>query len=263
MGATATMEQETDFKDDAQAQLERTQKVIKENRGKVDDKVYRGMSAYGQFHEKKDSAAGNASSGMVRKGPIRAPTFLRQSVRWDYQPDLCKDYKETGFCGFGDSCKFLHDRTDYKHGWELERDWQQGRYGKDDADPHAFEISDDEDNLPFKCLICRESFTNPIVTKCKHYFCEKCALDHFRKTHKCYACEKPTGGVFNPAKEIIARLKGEASKAKRRAGADEDEEPSSSSDEANLDLPEIETLPNEEETSDHEPGEQEEADDEG
>lgn len=36
-----------------------------------------------------------------RKGPIRAPEHLRATVRWDYQPDICKDYKETGFCGFG------------------------------------------------------------------------------------------------------------------------------------------------------------------
>lgn len=25
-------------------------------------------------------------------------------MRWDYQPDICKDYKETGFCGFGGEC---------------------------------------------------------------------------------------------------------------------------------------------------------------
>ena len=43
--------------------------------------------------------------------------------RFDYQPDLCKDWKETGYCGFGDACKFMHDRGDYKAGWELERDW--------------------------------------------------------------------------------------------------------------------------------------------
>ncbi len=36
-----------------------------------------------------------------RKGPLQAPQFLRTTVRWDYQPDICKDYKETGFCGFG------------------------------------------------------------------------------------------------------------------------------------------------------------------
>lgn len=35
------------------------------------------------------------------KGPIQAPSFLRSTVRWDYQPDICKDYKETGYCGFG------------------------------------------------------------------------------------------------------------------------------------------------------------------
>ena len=35
------------------------------------------------------------------KGPLQAPSFLRSTVRWDYQPDICKDYKETGYCGFG------------------------------------------------------------------------------------------------------------------------------------------------------------------
>ena len=28
-------------------------------------------------------------------------------MRWDYQPDICKDYKETGYCGFGGQCE--HD----------------------------------------------------------------------------------------------------------------------------------------------------------
>ena len=47
--------------------------------------------------------------------------YARAITRIDYQPDICKDYKETGFCSYGDSCKFLHDRGDYKSGWELER----------------------------------------------------------------------------------------------------------------------------------------------
>ena len=29
-----------------------------------------------------------------------------------------------------DSCKFLHDRSDYKHGWQLEREMDEGRYGQ-------------------------------------------------------------------------------------------------------------------------------------
>ena len=29
-----------------------------------------------------------------------------------------------------DSCKFLHDRSDYKHGWQLEREMELGTYGQ-------------------------------------------------------------------------------------------------------------------------------------
>ena len=58
-------------------------------------------------------------------GPVKAPVFIRQSVRFDYQPDVCKDYKETGYCGFGDACKFVHDRSDYKSGWQLEKEWEE------------------------------------------------------------------------------------------------------------------------------------------
>ncbi|KRZ24896.1 RING finger protein, partial [Trichinella pseudospiralis] len=201
MGATLTDQTETERDKDARAQFERAQKLQKDRKIKGDDKLYQGINAYGGYIEKKDSAAGNAFSG-----PLRAPDFVRRSVRWDYRPDICKDYKETGFCGFGDSCIFLHDRSDYKHGWELERDWEKGRYGKDDEDVHKYEISDEEEELPFKCLICRNSFTDPVVTKCKHYFCEKCALEHSRKTMKCFVCQKNTMGIFAPSKEHINRL---------------------------------------------------------
>lgn len=215
-GATAVLEIETEVDRDAQAIFEKSLKINKELKGKEDDKVYRGLANYTQFYEKKDTAQGNASSGMVRKGPIRAPAHLRTTVRWDYQPDICKDYKETGFCGFGDSCKFLHDRSDYKFGWQLERDMETGTYKDDDN----YEIDSDDDRLPFKCFICRQSFTDPVVTKCQHYFCEKCALDHYKKTTKCYICSKQTHGVFNPAKDVIARMKGGASNPKQACSSD-------------------------------------------
>lgn len=206
MGATATIEIDTELDKDAQAIYERSLQVNKDLKGKEDDKVYRGLANYTQYYEKKDTALGNASSGMVRKGPIRAPANLRSTVRWDYQPDICKDYKETGFCGFGDSCKFLHDRSDYKFGWQLEMESNQ-QCDSDDDDPSKYEIKDDDDNfLPFKCLICRGSYVNPVMTKCKHYFCEKCALAHYKKSTKCFVCEKQTGGFFDPATTIIEKL---------------------------------------------------------
>jgi RING finger protein 113A len=97
MGATATVEIDTDTQHDQQTIFERAKQINEKLKGKADDKIYRGINNYQQFYEKKDTAQGNASSGLVRnKGPIRAPAHLRASVRWDYQPDICKDYKETG-----------------------------------------------------------------------------------------------------------------------------------------------------------------------
>ncbi|KPI96663.1 RING finger protein 113A [Papilio xuthus] len=204
--ATATYELDTERDKDAQAIFEKAQKINEELQGQADDKVYRGINNYAQYYKKRDTAAGNASSGLVRKGPMRAPANLRATVRWDYQPDICKDYKETGFCGFGDSCKFLHDRSDYKHGWQLEREELEGGGTKDGGDESDYEIHSD-DELPFKCFICRESFTDPVVTKCKHYFCEKCALTNYKKSSRCYICNTQTSGVFNPAKELEAKMK--------------------------------------------------------
>ncbi|XP_075988243.1 RING finger protein mdlc [Anticarsia gemmatalis] len=201
--ATATYEMDTERDRDAQAIFEKAQKINEELTGQADDKVYRGINNYAQYYKKRDTAAGNASSGLVRKGPIRAPANLRATVRWDYQPDICKDYKETGFCGFGDSCKFLHDRSDYKHGWQLEREEAEATAAGGDSD---YEVSSDED-LPFRCFICRNSFTQPVVTKCKHYFCEKCALENYKKSTRCFICNAQTNGMFNPAKELEAKLK--------------------------------------------------------
>ncbi|KAM9783688.1 E3 ubiquitin-protein ligase RNF113A [Syngnathus typhle] len=212
MGATSTYQLDTERDKDAQAIFERSQKIQDELTGKEDDKIYRGINNYHKFIKPKDTTMGNASSGMVRKGPIRAPEHLRATVRWDYQPDICKDYKETGFCGFGDSCKFLHDRSDYKHGWQIERELEEGSYGANDEE--NYEVSSDEEDLPFKCFICRDSYKNPIVTKCRHYFCEACALQHYRKSKRCYVCNTQTNGVFNPAKDLLAKIE------KRKATTD-------------------------------------------
>ncbi|PHH82015.1 hypothetical protein CDD82_7271 [Ophiocordyceps australis] len=70
---------------------------------------------------------------------------------------------------------------------------------KDDDD------DDDEamlDNIPFVCIICREPYKEPIVTRCGHYFCEACALKRYRRDPTCAACGAGTNGVFNTAKKL-------------------------------------------------------------
>ncbi|XP_036609961.1 E3 ubiquitin-protein ligase RNF113A-like [Trichosurus vulpecula] len=161
-----------------------------------------------------------------RKGPVRAPEHLRATVRWDYQPDVCKDYKETGFCGFGDSCKFLHDRSDYKHGWQMEREPHGDPHGAPDA--ATYELSSGADGeqgrAPPQCFICRRPFRSPVVTLCGHYFCEACALRHFRSSPRCYVCERHTHGVFNPARGLGAQP------GRRRGPGDDEETPDASPD---------------------------------
>ena len=65
-----------------------------------EDGIYRGMKSYKEYAPKGRAQAGLAAGG-ISAGPLKAPVFIRQACRFDYQPDLCKDYKETGFCGFG------------------------------------------------------------------------------------------------------------------------------------------------------------------
>ncbi|KAI3389355.1 hypothetical protein SNEBB_010711 [Seison nebaliae] len=231
--AVKELEIETEHDKDAQGiyerSLEMNKKLIDSSKDEKVGEVYHGQNNYQKFIEKKGTAQGNASSGFVRRGPIRAPTNVRATVRWDYEPDLCKDFKETGVCGYGSSCKFMHDRTDYKFGWQLEREYNEKIYGKEDADADRYLIqSSDEQNddefLPFRCFICRESFTDPIMTKCGHYFCEKCALTHHReKSRGCFVCGQNTEGIFNPAKALIAKLKGDNGKKDDVNEEEEDE----------------------------------------
>lgn len=44
-----------------------------------------------------------------------------------------------------DSCKFLHDRSDYKHGWEIEQDWQREQQARKDEPEPDYTVFSDED----------------------------------------------------------------------------------------------------------------------
>ncbi|KAI9372515.1 hypothetical protein BJX61DRAFT_439244 [Aspergillus egyptiacus] len=202
------------------------------------DGTYKGTANYQSFIQKNPNAPNKTF------GPIKAPTNVRTVTFMDYAPDVCKDYKLTGYCGFGDSCKFSHMREDYKQGWELDRDWEIGTKGKNlngkvVSQRGAKTGDDDEDddeeeleNIPFACIICRKPYQNPIVTKCGHYFCEACALNRYRKNPSCAACGAGTGGVFNVAKKLNNLLEKKRERArKRREQAIENGEEVSSEDE--------------------------------
>ncbi|UMM22689.1 hypothetical protein L5515_003783 [Caenorhabditis briggsae] len=220
-GATSTVEIDTDYSRDSQAQFERVQQQLKEGVEKDGKILYKGTAMYGA-KEAKDTAKGNASSMYNRVGPIRASQFLRATVRWDFAPDICKDYKETGFCTFGDSCKFVHDRSDYKHGWEIDEEYEAGKYGVEDDED--YEIRDQDDAFPEDCFICGNPFVDPIVTKCKHYFCTMCALNAFKKSSKCPVCHQNTEKIMNAAKDLINFLKRKKKLEAEKEAKQEEEE---------------------------------------
>ena len=146
-------------------------------------------------------------------GPLKAPTFVRTTTRFDYQPDICKDYKDTGFCGFGDTCIYLHDRGNTMSGWQLEEEYERKKKVAQDAKEREMDLFckvisggngngdggeggkndiqsgdngkggnvDHSDGLPFACFLCRDAFQEPVVTSCNHYFCNKCIMQHVRE----------------------------------------------------------------------------------
>lgn len=222
--ATATNDVDTEADHDARAIAERNLALQKDGGGITEDGtvIYRGQAGYKNYIAKDESSIGN-NKNTGTQGPIRAPAFFRATCRFDYQPDICKDYKDTGYCGFGDSCKFMHDRGNYKSGYQMEKEWDEKQAERKrmiamGIDPDEDKKDDDDEfvvktgpELPFACFICRGPFKDPIQTICQHYFCQNCAVKQFRSEGpNCPICTKNTGGIFNGARKlnIYANTKG-------------------------------------------------------
>lgn len=88
-------------------------------------------------------------------------------------------------------------------GWQLDKlaaNPQRQELDESDSDS-------DDDDIPFACLICRKPYTDPVVTRCGHYFDSVCAIKRFAKTPKCAACGAPTAGIFNRADKVIEKMR--------------------------------------------------------
>merc|ERR1712151_118626 len=189
---------------DTRNKHERNQKIHEGLKsGELEAGVYRGLGGYKQYAERSEGAlSASKYSGLL--GPNRGMANVRSTMRVEYwaacsgtDGGICKDYKETGYCGFGDSCKYLHDRSDYKSGHVIEAEWEakqkaieakkrkkwekrvmkkaEGGGGDEDDDDSddSDEASDsDGDDLPLCCQNCRERWESctsiPIQTICGH-----------------------------------------------------------------------------------------------
>jgi RING finger protein 113A len=195
-------------------------------------------SAEGAAGKGPDGIFRNAARNKFAAGPIRAQTNVRVTARFDYQPDVCKDYKDTGFCGFGDTCIYLHDRGDTLSGWQIERAWEEDQKKKrralEEEQMRAFAggagggggaagassaLVAADDGLPFACYLCRGAFKDPVVTNCQHYFCQSCVLEHVRGgSDKCPVCGRDTHSVFNQPTKLLAKMRRVARSAPASGG---------------------------------------------
>lgn len=180
----------------------------------------------------------NRKTAMVKRkgvfGPVKQLNASQHSNGIDYNPSRCKDYYETGYCVFGNSCIFIHDRSDYKSGWELDRDWdmlqrkkeerrrkklmkRDGDSDSDDDDESSEELEEYADEMVYShidevCLLCGEDYRMPSLLQCGHIFCDKCALTHYSSDKSCFKCGKLTNGIFNDGTKLVKKAKAEREK---------------------------------------------------
>ncbi|KAA0151291.1 hypothetical protein FNF29_04766 [Cafeteria roenbergensis] len=116
-------------KDDAiarfEARLSLHDEAKKRAAAPLGQRLYRGTDGYTDFRKRgsaKDAKSAAMAAGTI--GPLRAATTVRSTFVTDFQKGLCKDYFETGYCGFGDTCIYMHDRSSRRAGWQVDRDWE-------------------------------------------------------------------------------------------------------------------------------------------
>lgn len=234
-------------KEEIQAQLKKLKQENEAHYTNLDNEKREAVKVYGQEHinpitgkvengppvEVKQPSKIKKSQVSAKFGPVRQMRNIQHSNGIDYNPSRCKDFHDSGYCAFGNSCIFIHDRTDYKSGHELDLEWEAKvrrkeerrkrratkKQNGEDLDPEDLSseeegLEDYEEDLVYgdideQCLICGEDYKMPSLLPCGHVFCDSCALQQYKDEKTCFKCGKVTGGIFNDGTKLVKKMRQE------------------------------------------------------
>ncbi|KAL0213516.1 hypothetical protein RCL1_007142 [Eukaryota sp. TZLM3-RCL] len=123
----------------------------------------------------------------------------------DMQPHICKDWMETGFCGYGDNCKFAHIRLvdESEHTKKLHEQLRSKRAllqqlnKKSSTTAPTTTVQQEKDKIPEeqeatplpKCSMCSDQ-KDLFKSKCGCVYCLSCS----KLTEEgCFSCGSETG----------------------------------------------------------------------
>jgi len=105
-----------------------------------------------------------------------------------------------------------------------ERASQPGGSTAVDHDSDSDYLIDKDEEYPFACLICKKPYVKPVQTKCKHYFCESCAINRYMIDPRCAVCKENTNGIFNMAHKLAKKVEKRLLKEKEAQKQEENKE---------------------------------------
>ncbi|KAL6931681.1 uncharacterized protein HGUI_00920 [Hanseniaspora guilliermondii] len=150
--------------------------------------------------KKLDLAINNRSKNVTIKPPTRSDIANNKKIYMDYEPLLCKEYKLKGYCGYGDTCKFIHSRDDYINENKLtKKHWKNSQESKEEE--RKVDVVIKKSDL---CGVCKVPFDSDSTKKliqlvCKHVFCKSCFMERLKnKKMECPECGSDSKGSMKP-----------------------------------------------------------------
>eukprot|EP01062_Namystynia_karyoxenos_P034290 TRINITY_DN25146_c0_g1_i1.p1 TRINITY_DN25146_c0_g1~~TRINITY_DN25146_c0_g1_i1.p1 ORF type:complete len:370 (+),score=84.83 TRINITY_DN25146_c0_g1_i1:68-1111(+) len=188
------------------------------------DKLSEGFMSEMEMRRKEHTAA-TAENQLHEKGKAGGPkpatsANVRVAGSFDLsKPHICKPYYRTGYCPYGDACKYAHLREDYMNMQQLDRKWEADQARRRVGDGGESDDSGGQQGEGLNCPLCSAEFAEPVQTRCGHCFCAACAERWHQQSPKglCAVCGTPTLGVFNRAGRIVRRLELREAERKRQA----------------------------------------------